>query len=105
MLRRGFLYWTHLDKRRPALLLSPDVRNERASDVIVVPATTVLREGPWHVRLKKGEGGLASASMLACEQIMTVPKDWVEATPIGGPLSGAQLVRVVQAVLTAIGAG
>ena len=38
MLRRGYLYWVSLDKRRPALLLSPDVRNDEARDVIVIPA-------------------------------------------------------------------
>jgi mRNA-degrading endonuclease toxin of MazEF toxin-antitoxin module len=36
MLRRGYLYWVSLDKRRPALLLSPDVRNDKARDVIVI---------------------------------------------------------------------
>jgi hypothetical protein len=34
-----------LDKRRPALLLSPDVRNDHRWDVIVIPASTVMREG------------------------------------------------------------
>ena len=46
MLRRGYLYWVSLDKRRPALLLSPDVRNDKGRDVIVIPASTVMREGP-----------------------------------------------------------
>jgi mRNA-degrading endonuclease toxin of MazEF toxin-antitoxin module len=32
-----------MDKRRPVLVISPDYRNERASDVIVVPATTTVR--------------------------------------------------------------
>jgi mRNA-degrading endonuclease toxin of MazEF toxin-antitoxin module len=64
MLRRGHLYWVSLDKRRPALVLSPDVRNDKGRDVIVIPASTVMREGPWHVRLRKGEGGLAAPSVL-----------------------------------------
>lgn len=31
-LRRGRLYAAHLDKLRPVLAISPDVRNELASD-------------------------------------------------------------------------
>jgi mRNA-degrading endonuclease toxin of MazEF toxin-antitoxin module len=103
MLRRGYLYWVSLDKRRPALLLSPDMRNDKGRDVIVIPASTVMRDGPWHVRLKKGEGGLAAPSVLLCEQITTVPKDCLDATTVGGPLSSARLAEVERAVLRAIG--
>lgn len=103
MLRRGYLYWASLDKRRPALLLSPDVRNDKGRDVIVIPASTVMREGPWHVPLKKGEGGVAAPSVLLCEQITTVPKDCLDATALGGPLSSARIGEVERAVLRAIG--
>jgi mRNA-degrading endonuclease toxin of MazEF toxin-antitoxin module len=103
MLRRGYLYWVSLDKRRPALLLSPDARNDKGRDVIVIPASTVMREGPWHVRLKKGEGGLPAPLVLLCEQITTVPKDCLDATTLGGPLSAARIGEVERAVLRAIG--
>jgi mRNA-degrading endonuclease toxin of MazEF toxin-antitoxin module len=103
MLRRGYLYWVSLDKRRPALLLSPDMRNDKGRDVIVIPVSTVMREGPWHVRLRKGEGGLAAPSVLLCEQITTVPKDGLDATTLGGPLSAARIGEVERAVLRAIG--
>ena len=103
MLRRGCLYWVRLDKRRPALLLSPDARNKHASDVIVVPASTVLRAGPWHVRLRKGEGGVPAASVLKCEQITTLPKDCLEPQPLGTPLSPIRIGEVERAVLRAIG--
>src|SRR4051794_2655492 len=103
MLRRGYVYWAALDKRRSALLLSPDAHNAKARDVIVIPVSTVMREGPWHVRLKKGEGGLTAPSVLLCEQITTVPKDCLDTTPRGGPLSSARLGEVERAVLRAIG--
>ena len=103
MLLRGYVYWVALDKRRPALLLSPDARNDKARDVIVIPASTVTREGPWHVRLKKGEGGLTAPSVLLCEQITTVSKDCLDTTPLGGPLSSVRLGEVERAVLRAIG--
>jgi mRNA-degrading endonuclease toxin of MazEF toxin-antitoxin module len=101
-LRRGYLYWVRLDKRRPALILSPDARNEHASDVIVIPASTVLREGPWHVRLRKGEAGIPSPSVLKCEQITTLPKDCIDPEALG-KLSSARLSEVERAVFRAIG--
>ena len=103
MLRRGYLYWVFLDKRRPALLLSPDARNDNGRDVIIIPASTAMREGPWHVRLKKGEGGLPAPSVLLCEQITTVPKDALGPAPLGGVLSFARIGEVERAVLRAIG--
>ena len=62
-----------------------------------------MREGPWHVRLKKGEGGLPAPSVLLCEQITTVPKEWLDATALGGSLSAARIGEVERAVLRAIG--
>ena len=37
-----------------ALVVSPDIRNRLANDVIVVPVSSVLREAPTHVRLQQG---------------------------------------------------
>lgn len=71
--------------------------------MIVIPASTVMREGPWHVRLKKGEGGLAAPSVLLCEQITTIPKDCLDTTALGGPLSSVRIGEVERAVLRAIG--
>lgn len=69
----------------------------------MIPSSTVMREGPWHVRLKKGEGGLTAPSVLLCEQLTTVPKDCLNTTPLGGPLSSARLGEVERAALRAIG--
>jgi len=79
------------------------ISHDKGRDVIVIPASTVMREGPWHVRLKKGEGGLTAPSVLLCEQITTVPKDCLDPTPLGGPLSAARIGEVERAVLRAIG--
>jgi mRNA-degrading endonuclease toxin of MazEF toxin-antitoxin module len=100
--RRGRLYWVSLDKRRPALVLSPDYRNEHAGDVIVIPCSTRLRPAPTHVLLPRGQGGLAESMVLKCEQITTLPKADVH-TPLGGPLPPAVLRAVERAVLRAIG--
>ncbi|HEY3256561.1 MAG TPA: type II toxin-antitoxin system PemK/MazF family toxin, partial [Polyangiaceae bacterium] len=71
-LRRGHIYLAHLDKLRPVLIISPNIRNELASDVLVVPCSTRLSIAPTHVRLRRGEGGLSAASVLKCEQITTL---------------------------------
>lgn len=101
MIRRGHLYWASLDKRRPALVVSPDYRNERASDVIVVPATTRLHPTPTRLLLSKGEGGLPSASALNAEQIQTVAV--VEIGEELGVLSPGRMNEVERAILRAIG--
>lgn len=103
MLRRGWLHWAELDKRRPVLILSPESRNDRASDLIVVPCSSALRDGPWHVRLSRGEGGLTQSSVLLCEQITTLVKRRVDPGPLGGPLTAARMGEVERAVLLAIG--
>lgn len=102
-LRRGFVYFARLDKLRPVLVISPDVRNALASDVMVIPCTTTLSIAPTHVRLRRGEGGLSAASVLKCEQLTTLHKDDVRRDPLGGPLLPKRILEVERAVLRAIG--
>lgn len=102
-LRRGFLYVARLDKLRPVLVVSPDVRNALASDVIVIPCTTTLSIAPTHVRLRRGEGGLSAASVLKCEQVTTLHRDDVRRDALGGPLVPKRMLEVERAVLRAIG--
>ena len=103
MYRRGRLYWARLDKRRPVLIVSLDVRNERANDVIVVPCSTTMREGPTHVRLRGGEAGAPEACMLKCEQITTLPKDDLDSIPLGPSLGSTRMAEIERAILRAIG--
>jgi len=101
-LRRGAVHWVSLDKQRPAIILSPDVRNRLANDVIVVPCSTTARSMTWHVQLRRGEAGLPQACMAKCEQIATVPKSWVEPAELGR-LSAQRMREVELAVLSALG--
>ena len=101
--RRGHLYWVTMDKRRPALVLSPDYRNQHAGDVIVVPCSTRLRPAPTHVLLRRGQGGLAESSVLKCEQITTLSKADVHEPALGKELPATVLRAVERAVLRAIG--
>ena len=102
---RGHLYWARLpgDKRRPVLVVSPNVRNERAHDVMVVPLTSTLRPSPTHVRLHPREGGSRVKSVIACERITTLEREVLDPTALGGPLSEIRMAEVVKAVLRALG--
>jgi len=80
-----------------------DARNVRANDLIVIPCSTTMRGAPTHVRLRRGEGGVSDTCMVKCEQITTLPKDYVDGTPLGGPIGRARLVEIERAVLRAIG--
>jgi mRNA-degrading endonuclease toxin of MazEF toxin-antitoxin module len=101
-LKRGAIHWVSLDKRRPAIVLSPEVRNRLANDVIVVPCSTGARAMSWHVRLRQGEAGVAQPCMAKCEQIATVPKSWVDPAELGR-LSAGRMREVELAVLSALG--
>jgi mRNA-degrading endonuclease toxin of MazEF toxin-antitoxin module len=101
--RRGFIYWTNLDKRRPALVISVDARNDRANDIIVIPCSTKILESATHVKLARGEGGVPHPCILKCEQIATAYKVDIDQFPLGAPLSLARLREVERAVARAIG--
>jgi mRNA interferase MazF len=106
--RRAHIYWVRVPdepggKRRPALVVSPDVRNRLANDVIVVPISSALREAPTHVRLRPREGGLPRSSVAKCEQITTLRRDRLLPRPLSGALSSARMIEVEKAILRAIG--
>ena len=106
--RRAHIYWVKVPdepggKRRPALVVSPDIRNRLANDVIVVPISSVLREAPTHVRLRSREGGLPRPSVAKCEQITTLRRDRLLPRPLSSALSSARMVEVEKAILRAIG--
>ena len=106
--QRGCLYWVRIPgepgrKRRPALVISIDGRNRLASDVLVIPCSTTKLLAPTHVRLLRGHGGLDRRSVLKCEQITTLPKEYLLPSALGGPLPGRILEQVEVGVLRAIG--
>ena len=103
MLKRGYLYWARMDERRPVLVLSPDYRNERANDVIIVPGSTTVRDAPTHVVLRRGEGGVRARTTLKCEQVTTLPKGDLEPRELGSRLSAERIAAVERALLRAIG--
>ena len=107
--RRGEIYLVRLPghpsdtKDRPALVVSLDVRNRLANDVMVVPLSTTLRLAPTHVELSAGEGGLKETSMAKCEQVTTLDKSFLIRGPFAGTISASLMREVEKAIQRAIG--
>jgi len=107
--RRGEIYLVGLPghpsdiKHRPAVVVSMDVRNRLASDIIVVPLSTTLRPAPTHVELPAGEGGLKETSVAKCEQVTTLDKSFLVRGPFSGTISPALMREIEKAIQRAIG--
>ena len=108
--RRGEIFLVRLpgrpkdNKPRPALIVSLDVRNRLANDVIVVPISTTLRTSPTHVELTEGEeGGLDLTSMAKCEQITTLDKAFLIRGPFSGTISPMMMTEIERAIQIAVG--
>src|SRR4051794_27077360 len=81
-------------KSRPALIVSPDARNEFANSVLAVPVTTNLRPAPTHVSIPAGQGGLLHDSMARCENVSYLHKARLARGPLGGPINPTQMSEV-----------
>jgi mRNA interferase MazF len=91
-----------MDKKRPAVVVSVDGRNEHAKSVIVVPISETYRDYPFHVVLYPGESGLGQVSAAKCELITTVEKDALEKTAIGR-LGKDRMRDIEKGIMRAIG--
>jgi mRNA interferase MazF len=91
-------------KKRPAVIVSLDLRKQFSSSVLVVPFTSDLTSGetPTRILLKAGEGGLTSDSLALCDNISAVRKIYLERGPYG-TISSNSLSRILQGIQTAIG--
>lgn len=88
---------------RPALVVSDDVRNRLSDDLIVVPAFSAGRLGPTRVALPAGMGGVAHDSILFCEEITTIDRDFLARGPLGPPVPEEIMRQVLRAVRRALG--
>src|SRR5438045_3717279 len=81
-------------KSRPALIVSPDVRNELANSVLAVPITTNMRPAPTHVALAAGQGGLSYDSMARCENVSYLHKQRLRRGAFAGTISAALMREI-----------
>ncbi len=108
--RRGELWMVYTPAQpddphqpRPALVVSEDVRNRLRDDLIVVPAFSAGRVGPTRVVVQAGTGGLPQDSVLFCEEITTIERDFVQRGPLGPRIDGHTMSRVIRAIRRAVG--
>ena len=61
---------------RPVLILQNNVINKYTTTILAIPLTTNLRRAalPSCVQISKGEGGLASDSVVLCHQLRVLDK-------------------------------
>lgn len=91
-------------KKRPALVVSINVRNQFASSVLVIPFTSDLSSGetPTRILIPAGEGGLLTDSLALCDNICAIGKNYLEQGPYGA-ISPEFLKLIQQGIQIAIG--
>lgn len=90
-------------KKRPALIVSLNIRNQLFSSVLVVPFTSDLTSGetPTRILVKAGEGGLLTDSLALCDNISAIRKSYLEQGAYG-VISPESLQRIQQGIQIAI---
>lgn len=91
-------------KKRPAVVVSMDLRNELSRTVLVVPFTSDIGSGetPTRILVPVGEGGLKSDSLAICDNILAVRKPYLEQGSYG-QVSERLLRRIQAGIQIAIG--
>ena len=112
MIRQGAIYWLHFGApegsapagRRPAVVVQQDRFNQSAISTVVVAAITSnlqLADMPGNVRLRKGEGGLARASVVNVSQPRTVDRQQLRKQI--GDLSSRRTRNILRGVALLLG--
>ena len=91
-------------KKRPAVIISMNLRNQYKENVLIVPFTSDLTNGetPTRILIPEGEGGLKSDSLALCENISAVRKLYLDRGPYGS-IKPQSLARIQRAIQIAIG--
>lgn len=82
---RGEIYWADLGPptgRRPVLVLSRTAAIPVLSAVVIAPTSRTIREIASEVRLGT-EQGLPEECAASCDNVLTVPKDRFDGSPVG----------------------
>lgn len=90
-------------KKRPAVVVSINTRNQFSSTVLIVPFTSETGgETPTRILVPAGEGGLEASSLATCDNILVVRKTYLERRPYG-EISPESLQRIQRGIQVAIG--
>lgn len=89
---------------RPAIVVSRDVRNKVAGDLMVVP---VFGEASGYndsyVVIPAKEGGLAKESVAKCDQLSTISKTLLSKGPLGNRINPDLMRQMHHAIRRALG--
>jgi len=85
------------------VVVSENIRNRMRDDLVVVPVFSGGHLGPTRVALRAGAGGLRQDSVVFCEEITTIDRDFLARGPVG-VLAPNLVEAVVRGVRRAIGA-
>src|SRR4051812_45392970 len=100
--KRGEIYWIDFSPargseqrgKRPGGVVQNDTGNQHSNTTVVVSVTTtpLTRPYPFAVALAAGEGGLRDASVVHCEQLLTIDQDRLGS--IIGTLSEDRMLQI-----------
>ena len=99
-MNRGEVWWAHVDKRRPVVLLSRKEAYDLRAFIIVAPATTTVRGYSVEVKLGRREG-LPRDCVVNCDWLVTIPKD--DLVERAGALGSAKVARLDAALKFSLG--
>lgn len=100
---RGEIYWAKINGsagRRPVLVLSRDRAIPVLHRLLVAPISRTVRGIPTEVPIG-AEEGLDREAAASCDDLLTIPKDWLEELPIG-TLSHPKMLLLDQALRFAL---
>jgi mRNA interferase MazF len=83
--------------------VSADVRNRLLDHVTVIPIYSEGALGPTRVAVTAGSGGVRHDSVLFCEEITTLDREFLSRGPWGGSVAPETLEAVLRAVRRALG--
>jgi len=70
---------------------------------MVVPIFSQGADGPTHVRIERGVGGLRKDGVLFCEELTTLDRDFLARGPLGPAVPRDVLTAVIRGVRRALG--
>ena len=91
-------------KKRPAVIVSLNVRNQYSTTVLVVPFTSDLTNGetPTRLLIKAPEGGLEVDSLALCDNVSAIRQSGLSDSPYG-VITPVNLQRIQQGIMISIG--
>lgn len=111
-LTRGTVVWVHLDpslgseqqKRRPCVIISSDVHNQRLDTIVVIPISSLKGRKPYphEVFIAPPEGGLTEESVAQPVQIRTVDR-YKRVDEISGQLAPMAMVQISASLFAVLG--